>query len=67
MQYRFTTNYQSGAGQWSKGSVAEFDADTAAWMLRDVPGCIEPVETKRAADKPANDRQVKAAPRKRGA
>ena len=44
MQYRFTCDYTSGAGSWNEGDLAEFDDATAAWLLRDVPGSIVPVE-----------------------
>lgn len=67
MTYRFTCDYASALGTWSKGDKAEFDEATAAWMLRDVPGCIEPVTQSRAKDAPASNRQVTAAPKKRGA
>lgn len=69
MQYRFTCNYQSGAGSWQQGETAEFSDDFAAWLLRDVAGCIEPVEpeqdTVRQETKPQHDRQLKRAPRSR--
>ena len=39
MQYRFM-RLPSGAGLWNEGDLAEFDDATAAWLLRDVPGCI---------------------------
>ncbi|HWV23254.1 MAG TPA: hypothetical protein VNZ58_03615 [Thermomicrobiales bacterium] len=64
--YRFTCNYASGIGAWRKGDTAEFDAVTAAWLLRDAPGCIEPVaSSSRVVDAPEHDRQMKAAPKKR--
>lgn len=66
MTYRFTCDYVSALGAWSKGDTAEFDETTAAWMLRDVPGCIEPVVESRAMGAPAKNRQVTAAPKKRG-
>ncbi len=67
MQYRFTVNYTSSFGTWAKGDLAEFDDATAAWLLRDVAGCIEPVEAEpeRAIEKPEHDRQMKRAPRTR--
>lgn len=68
--YRFTCHYQSSAGTWQAGDVAEFDDDTAAWLMRDVAGCIEPVvepeqDTVRQETKPQHDRQLKRAPRSR--
>lgn len=65
MRYRFTTDYQSGFGQWGAGDTAEFDEITARWLLNDVPGCIEPItegqaETRAVEEAPAN-RQVTAA------
>lgn len=76
--YRFITAYKSGIGTWAEGDTAELDDDTAAWLLRDVAGCIEPVEAEapanpeadevteeRALDAPQHDRQLKRAPRKR--
>lgn len=75
MQYRFTCDYSSGVGAWAAGEVAELDDDTAAWLLRDVAGCIVPVDaqdeadaeedTSRALEAPEHDRQLKRAPRKR--
>lgn len=63
--YRFTTDYQSGFGQWGAGDTAEFDEITARWLLNDVPGCIEPIaaggaETRAVENAPAN-RQVTVA------
>lgn len=69
MPYRFVKRYRSAFGHWLAGDVADFDAETAAWLLRDEPGCIEPVEPEpetRAVETPPHDRQIKAAPRKRG-
>lgn len=73
MRYRFTGDYTSGAGSWSNGDEAEFDDGFAAWLLRDVAGCIvalsdapdatEPAE--RSIDAPEHDRQLKKAPRSR--
>lgn len=73
--YRFTCNYTSGAGAWQAGDTADFDDIAAAWLLRDVPGCIvvvgdetpEPDDEPdtRALDAPQHDRQVKKAPRTR--
>lgn len=75
MQYRFTCNYQSGAGSWRQGETAELSDDLAAWLLRDVAGCIEPVEAETPAEPepaqerdlsaPQHDRRLKRAPRKR--
>lgn len=71
MQYRFTCDYSSGAGTWAAGEIAEFDDDTADWLLRDVAGCIVPVDapddedTTRQQTAPQHDRQLKRAPRNR--
>lgn len=64
MLYRFTCSYNSSFGTWAAGDVAEFDDDTAAWLLRDVAGCIEPVEPEpeaRAIKSAPKDRQIKKA------
>ncbi len=42
--YRFRKPYISHVGTWSVGDVTDFDDDTAAWLLRDVAGCIESVD-----------------------
>lgn len=65
MQYRFVKPYRSDFGTYAAGDVIEFDPDTAAWLLRDEPGCIEPVES-RAIEAAPHDRQMKSAPKKRG-
>lgn len=65
-RYRFTEPYASHIGSWETGEVAEFDNDTAEWLQRDAPGCIEP-EPSRAIDKAPNDRQIKGPTQKRGA
>lgn len=75
MLYRFTCDYKSDFGAWAKGDEAEFDDITAAWLLRDVAGCIVVVDDETpAADEPEqardlsapeHDRQMKRAPRKR--
>ena len=71
MQYRFLKNYRSAFGQWKAGDVADFDDETAAWLNRDEPGCLEAetpseaepaatTDSKRAIDKAPHDRQLKA-------
>ena len=75
MPYRFTCDYSSSVGTWAAGEVAELDDDTAAWLLRDVAGCIvvvgpqddagAPEDESRSLDTPSHDRQLKRAPRKR--
>ena len=67
MTYRFTCDYASNIGAWSKGDTVDLDDQTAAWLLRDVPDCIEPVAPSRIVDRPPHDRQMKSAPKKRGA
>ena len=73
--YRFTCTYESGYGTWQAGDTADFDDITAAWLLRDVPGCIvvvgdettaaDELEQARDLSAPEHDRQMKRAPRKR--
>ena len=69
--YRFLLDYASHIGEWRAGDVAEFDDDTAAWLNRDVPGCLEPAtapEAKpetRTADAPPQDRMIRKPARKR--
>jgi hypothetical protein len=41
--YRFTQNYASDRGAWRAGDEADFDAATASWINRDVPGALEGV------------------------
>ncbi len=66
MQYRFVKPYRSAFGQFAEGDLVEFDAETAAWLNRDEPGCLEaatPPEAEpetRAVDKAPHDRQMKA-------
>ena len=65
MRYRFVAAYQSAAGTWDAGEEVDLAPETAAWLLRDVPGCIEPVEPEtRQRSKPQN-RQVTAPKRNR--
>lgn len=72
-RYRFTCNYKSAFGTWTAGDTAEFDDETAAWLLRDVAGCIVALSDApgtaeaepRSLDTPAHDRQLKRAPRVR--
>lgn len=43
--YRFTCRYQAGdIGPYAVGDLAELTDEQAEWLLRDVTGCIEPVE-----------------------
>lgn len=73
-RYRFTRDYASGAGTWAAGDEAEFSEDFAAWLNRDVAGCVVPADEPepesapeaRAVEEPPQDRQVKRAPRTRG-
>lgn len=41
-RYRVTQTYKSADTSYVEGQILELDDDTAAWMLRDVPGCIVP-------------------------
>ena len=62
--YRFLVNYRSHIGTWKAGDLAELDAETVAWLQRDVPGCLEaatPPEAEpetRTADAPPQDRMI---------
>lgn len=62
MQYRFTCHYASEAGKWAAGEVAELDDDTAAWLLRDVAGCIVAVEPQDDAGAPEDESRSLDAP-----
>lgn len=73
--YRFVVDYKSDAGAWTAGEVVEFADDFAAWLNRDVAGCVElvtepepePEPEPRAVEAPPQDRMVKRPARKRGA
>jgi hypothetical protein len=54
--YRFLKPYRSSFGQWSAGDTADFDDDTAAWLGRDEPGCLELVTEERELKSPPSDR-----------
>jgi hypothetical protein len=43
-RYRFLANYRNGDLAYTKDQVTEFDPDFAAWLNRDAPGCVEPVD-----------------------
>lgn len=62
MQYRFTKPYRSDFGVYAAGDVAEFDDETAAWLNRDEPGCLEaatsPEAEARAVAEAPETRQV---------
>lgn len=75
-RYRFVTDYRSGAGQWAAGELVELTDDLAAWLGRDVPGCLEPVVDEpepepepepRAIEAPPADRMQRKPAQKRGA
>ena len=57
--YRFLKPYRSSFGQWSAGDTADFDDETAAWLNRDEPGCLELVTEERELKAPPADRMVK--------
>ena len=65
-QYRFTKRYRSAFGTYAAGDLADFDDETAAWLLRDEPGCLEAATLPeaepeaRAVEAPPQNRQVKA-------
>lgn len=65
--YRFTQDYASGVGAWKQGDTAELDDVTAAWLLRDVAGVIEPVEVETRKQSPRQNRQVTRAQTRGGA
>lgn len=66
-RYRFVLDYKSGAGAWRAGDEADFAEDFAAWLNRDVAGCVEAVDDAATAesawtgDGPPADRMVKTA------
>jgi hypothetical protein len=64
MKYRFTADYRSGFGTYAKGDEIECDDDTAAWLMRDTAGVIEPVTESRAVEEPPADRMIKTAQRR---
>lgn len=77
-RYKFVLDYRAGDNVWTTGQIGEFDEDYAAWLNRDVPGCLEPVEEPkpkkaepkddaetRAADAPPADRMHRAPAGKR--
>lgn len=64
--YRFLKPYRSSFGQWSAGDTADFDDETAAWLGRDEPGCLELVTEERAVDAPPSDRMVRKPRNDRG-
>jgi len=73
MRYRVMVQYRSAWGALSRGDEVDLDETTAAWLLRDSPGCIEPVKPPkppeaavRAVEAPEAHRMVQAAPIKRG-
>lgn len=45
-RYRFVVDYRAGDLSWSKGQVTEFEDAYAAWLNRDVPGCLEEIDEK---------------------
>jgi hypothetical protein len=67
--YRVTLSYSSGDQTFVEGQVLELDEETAAWMLRDVPGSIVPAgaaaPVSRVVEAPVADRMVKAVGKKR--
>jgi len=71
--YRVTMTYSSAGRAYEAGDVLELDDETAAWMQRDVPGCLEAVKAapapaqERAAAAPEHDRMTRGAGRTRGA
>lgn len=64
--YRFLKPYRSSFGQWSAGDTADFDDETAAWLGRDEPGCMEPVTDAREVKAPPADRMIHKARNDRG-
>lgn len=69
-QYRVTQTYRSNDIGYVEGQILDIDENTAAWMLRDVPGCIVPVDksspVRRVMESAPVDRMVSAVSKKRG-
>lgn len=67
--YRVTQSYSSGDQIYVEGQLLELDEETAAWMLRDVPGSIVPAgattPVQRIVESAPVDRMVKAVGKKR--
>lgn len=68
-RYRITQTFSSSGVSYVEGQVLELDDATAAWMLRDVAGCIVPesgtAQTTRVVDGPESDRMVSTTASKR--
>jgi hypothetical protein len=65
-RYRFVHNYRNHRfGAWDAGDEYDFDDDTAAFLLADSPGCIEPVTEGKGKDAPPVTRQVEETPQDR--
>lgn len=62
MKVRFTGDYASGRGSWSKGAEVELDDELVAWLERDVPGITEPADTPKR-QQPARQNRQKTAPK----
>lgn len=79
-KFRALKHHHDQTMTFARGDVLDLTDDLAAWLLRDSPGCIEPVGPSlpkpipddvpvkaivRAVDEPEHDRMVKAAPTRR--
>lgn len=49
MRYVVRKPYQSHVGRYEPGQVLELEDELAAWMLRDLPGCIALIPEPQAA------------------
>lgn len=69
-QYKVTQTYKTADMSFVEGQVIDIDEATAAWMLRDVPGCIVAVKndvaSSRVVEAAPMDRMVSAVTKKRG-
>lgn len=69
-QYKVTQSYKTGDVAYVEGQILDIDDATAAWMLRDVPGCIVAIKANtpvsRVMESAPVDRMVSAVTRKRG-
>lgn len=48
-RYRFVAHYRAGDLIWEPGQEIDVSEDYAAWLNRDVPGCLVEVDVKAEA------------------
>jgi hypothetical protein len=69
-EYRVRKAYRAGnLGPWQPGDVVTLDEVVAAWVERDSPGTLEPVEKvaeERALERPPADRMVRGRQKRSG-